>query len=478
MTAKPRLVVPTGIVVLLLCARPVSAQLQASVYASGFSSPVAFVQDPSDATVHYVVEQAGLIRVIRNRVVQSTPFLSVAHLIVSGGEQGLLGLAFPPNYGASGRFYVSFTRAPDGQTVVARFKRSSNPLVADPASYFPLVWSADPDPGEVDSVPQPFIPQPFANHNGGTIAFGPDGFLYVARGDGGSANDPQNNAQNTTELLGKILRIDVNVSESHARGFVVPAGNAGLPRPEIWSIGLRNPWKFTFDDPSRGGTGAMLIGDVGQGAIEEIDYEPAGRSGRNYGWRNYEGTRSNITTPSPVSAPIFPIDADHAGPLFLGRLCHQPCVVVVVDSPALDRRGHRIGTGRAHRGAGRRGLPGQHQQLRRGRGGRALHPQLQRRFYPPPGHVGSPDDTYRLANRPLNGSRLPFRSHLTTASGLIPEEVFPRQGKIHCACDAESCERVDGAATFAPCLRMRSRARHRSTSRVTGTWSVPRFYAG
>jgi glucose/arabinose dehydrogenase len=307
MTAKPRLVVPTGIVVLLLCARPVSAQLQASVYASGFSSPVAFVQDPSDATVHYVVEQAGLIRVIRNRVVQSTPFLSVAHLIVSGGEQGLLGLAFPPNYGASGRFYVSFTRAPDGQTVVARFKRSSNPLVADPASYFPLVWSADPDPGEVDSVPQPFIPQPFANHNGGTIAFGPDGFLYVARGDGGSANDPQNNAQNTTELLGKILRIDVNVSESHARGFVVPAGNAGLPRPEIWSIGLRNPWKFTFDDPSRGGTGAMLIGDVGQGAIEEIDYEPAGRSGRNYGWRNYEGTRSNITTPSPVSAPIFPI---------------------------------------------------------------------------------------------------------------------------------------------------------------------------
>jgi glucose/arabinose dehydrogenase len=306
---RPQSTVAAWTVVALLFVRvpTASAQLQAQVYASGFSAPIAFVQDPSDATVQYVVEQGGVIHVIKNGTVQSTPFLNVGPLIVSGGEQGLLSLAFPPNYGASGRFFVSFTRSPDGQTVVARFARSGDPLVANPASYSPLVWSADPDPGEVDSDPKPFIPQPFANHNGGCIAFGPDGYLYISRGDGGSSNDPGHNAQDTTELLGKILRIDVNVPDDHPRGFVVPPGNAGLPRPEIWSLGLRNPWKFSFDDPSKGGTGAMIIGDVGQNRIEEIDYEPAGHSGRNYGWRNYEGSLENVTDRPLASAPVFPI---------------------------------------------------------------------------------------------------------------------------------------------------------------------------
>jgi glucose/arabinose dehydrogenase len=276
--------------------------MRAPLFASGFNAPVAFVQDPSDAAIQYVVEQGGRIRVVRNGVVESTPFLDVSGSILSGGERGLLGLAFPPNYGSTGRFYVNFTRAPDGHTVVARFRRSSNPLVADPSSRFDLPWSTG----------LSHIQQPFSNHNGGCLVFGPDGFLYVGLGDGGSGNDPENFAQRVDQLLGKILRIDVNVPDSDGQGFVVPAGNAGLPRPEIWSLGLRNPWKFSFDDPARGGSGAMLIADVGQNAWEEIDYEPAGQSGRNYGWRNREGAHNNVTgiapTILPLVDPIFEYD--------------------------------------------------------------------------------------------------------------------------------------------------------------------------
>jgi glucose/arabinose dehydrogenase len=278
------------------------AQIRAPVYVSGISAPVAFVQDPSDAATQYVVEQGGRVKVVRNRSVQSTPFLDLTSSVLSGGERGLLGLAFPPDYGSSGRFYVNFTRAPDGHTVVARFRRSSNPLVADPSSRVDLVWSTG----------LAFIPQPFSNHNGGCLAFGPDGYLYISLGDGGSGSDPQNNAQRTDQLLGKILRIDVNVPDGHPQGFVVPAGNAGLPRPEIWSLGLRNPWKFSFDDPARGGTGAMLIADVGQNAWEEVNYEPAGQAGRNYGWRNREGAHDHVTTiePSirPLVEPVFEYD--------------------------------------------------------------------------------------------------------------------------------------------------------------------------
>ena len=271
-----------------------SAQIRAPLFVSGLNAPVAFVQDPSDATIQYVVEQGGRIRVVRNGVVENTPFLDVSASILSGGERGLLGLAFPPNYGATGRFYVNFTRAPDGHTVVARFRRSSNPLTADPSSRFDLVWSTGLN----------YIEQPFSNHNGGCLVFGPDGFLYVGLGDGGSGDDPQNFAQRVDQLLGKILRIDVNVPDTQGQGFVVPAGNAGLPRPEIWSLGLRNPWKFTFDDPARGGTGAMLIGDVGQNAFEEVNYEPAGQSGRNYGWRNREGAHNNVTSVPPTVLPL------------------------------------------------------------------------------------------------------------------------------------------------------------------------------
>jgi glucose/arabinose dehydrogenase len=283
-----------ALTLLAWCVAPAAAQVRAVTYASGFSAPIAFEQDPSDPDVQYVAEQRGVIRAIRNGVVQTAPFLDISSLVQCCGEQGLLGLAFPPNFGATGRFFVFYTRAGDGRVVVARYRRSPTPLVADPNSRFDLVWST----GENS------IRHPFANHNAGCMQFGPDGHLYIAQGDGGSGNDPEGNGQKTDVLLGKILRIDINVPDTHPAGFVVPSGNAGLARPEIWSLGWRNPWKFSFDHPSRGGTGAMVIGDVGQGALEEIDYEPAGRGGRNYGWVNYEGTRLNTT---PLSGTTFPI---------------------------------------------------------------------------------------------------------------------------------------------------------------------------
>jgi glucose/arabinose dehydrogenase len=316
---------------LLACAITLIAQvpLRLRPYASGLTNPIAFVQDPADRTVQFVVEQGGRIRALRNGTTLEPDFLDLRNTIVSGGEQGLLGLAFEPP-ASSGRFFVNFTDR-SGNTVVARFHRSSNPVVADPASRFDLRWSTG----------LAFIRQPFSNHNGGNLAFGPDGFLYVGLGDGGSGDDPEHRAQNPAELLGKMLRIDVSVADSHPAGFQVPPDNpfvsAPGTRPEIWDFGLRNPWRYTFDDPSRGGTGALVIGDVGQNRIEEVDYEPRGRGGRNYGWRNREGAHDNVTSRAPAFTPLIdPIfEYDHSigasitggyvyrgaglGPDFLGR---------------------------------------------------------------------------------------------------------------------------------------------------------------
>jgi glucose/arabinose dehydrogenase len=273
------------------------APLRLRTYASGFTSPLAIVQDPADRAVQFVVEQGGRIRVVRDGVVSDTDFLDLRGAIISGGEQGLLGLAFPPD-ASSPRVFVNFTDR-SGNTVVARFRRSAgNRLVADPASRFDLRWSTG----------LAFIRQPFANHNGGNLAFGPDGFLYIGMGDGGSGDDPDHRAQNPDELLGKMLRIDVSVADSHPTGFDVPPDNpfANTPatRREIWDFGVRNPWRYTFDDPSRGGTGALVIGDVGQNTTEEIDYEPRGRGGRNYGWRNREGAHDYITSRPPAFTPL------------------------------------------------------------------------------------------------------------------------------------------------------------------------------
>lgn len=283
----------------LLCAlAPLEAfaDLRAQVYVSGLTNPVAFVQDPSNAAIQYVVEQGGLIKIVQNGTVLATPFLSLTGAIAAGGERGLLGLAFPPDYGSSGRLYVNFTNA-DGHTVVARFRRSANPLIADPASRFDLRWSTG----------ERFIRQPYANHNGGNLVFGSDGMLYIGMGDGGSGNDPENRAQDPASLLGKMLRVNVGVPDSNTAGFSIPADNpfaGGGAAPEIWAFGLRNPWRFSVDDVARGGTGAIVIGDVGQSTREEIDYEPAGRGGRNYGWRNREGTVDNVTSLPPAFLPL------------------------------------------------------------------------------------------------------------------------------------------------------------------------------
>jgi glucose/arabinose dehydrogenase len=285
---------------------PIAASAQSDIkvvlHASGFSAPVAIVQDPTNRAVQFVVEQGGRIRVVQNGALSGTDFLDLSGAISSGGERGLLGMALAPDYASNGRFFVNFTN-PAGHTVVARFQRTANPLVADASSRFDLHWGGPNGPA--------YIAQPFANHNGGCLVFGPDGYLYIGMGDGGDGNDPGNRAQNPAELLGKMLRVDVNLPAEDAIGYRVPVNNpfvSGMPvtaRSEIWAFGLRNPWRFSFDDPARGGNGALLIGDVGQNAWEEVDYEPAGRGGRNYGWRIREGNHDNVTSAPPAYQPLY-----------------------------------------------------------------------------------------------------------------------------------------------------------------------------
>jgi glucose/arabinose dehydrogenase len=279
-------------------AMPAQAQLRATLIVAGLKQPVGFVQHPTDATVQLVLEQGGRVRVVRAGQLQSPDFLDLTGRIASGGEQGLLGLAFAPDFRTSGRVFVSFTNQ-SGDSVVARFTRlGGDPLRLDPASEFDLRWPNG----------NRFITQPFTNHNGGHIAFGADGLLYIGLGDGGSGDDPLNNAQNPLSLLGKMLRLDVSVAAGDPDGYRVPPSNPFVGRagvlPEIWSLGLRNPWRWSVDDPAHGGTGAIVIGDVGQDTWEEVDYEPAGAGGRNYGWRNREGAHDNVTTTPPFSTPL------------------------------------------------------------------------------------------------------------------------------------------------------------------------------
>ena len=363
-------------------------------YASGFAAPVALVQDPTDAQVQFVVEQSGRILTIASGVVQPAPFLDIRDIVGAGGERGLLGLAFPPDAATSRRFYVYYTNL-NGDSVVARFTRSGDPRIADRSTHFPLLWSTG----------ERVIHQPYANHNGGCLGFGADGFLYVGLGDGGSGNDPDNNAQNPASLLGKMLRIDVSVSDTNAAGFVVPAGNPFVAssgyRPEIWDIGLRNPWRFSFDSVGTGATGALVIGDVGQGRWEEVDYEPAGSGGRNYGWVIREGANATVGVSGiapaflPLVDPVYQyrprrgaVDhrrlhlqghehAGHARPL---RLCG------LRDGPHLlgGGRGERgvgrlLGRDRPHGGAGLRRAARERQRVWRRRHRRAVRPGLRAR---------------------------------------------------------------------------------------------------
>jgi glucose/arabinose dehydrogenase len=283
-------------VALVLLSIPAVAQVRSDVYVSGLSAPVAFVQDPSAPDIQMVVELEGRIRVVQDGVLLADPFLNISNVVVSGGERGLLGLVFAPDYIVSRRLYVNFT-GPGGHTVIARFLRHvDDPLRADPDSRFALVF-----PGG-----HPFITQPFTNHNGGDLHFGPDGYLYVGLGDGGAGNDPMNFAQDTTSLLGKMLRIDVNVPDADPIGYRVPPDNpfntgSDDVRALIWALGLRNPWRFTFDSRGSGSTGALIIADVGQSSWEEVNYEPAGRGGRNYGWRIREGAHPNPVYGDPTT---------------------------------------------------------------------------------------------------------------------------------------------------------------------------------
>jgi hypothetical protein len=285
-------------VLLLFDRASASAQLRTQTVASGFSLPVGAVADPAYPGVLYVIQQNGLVRTVQGGTILPTPFLDLRGATTGDGERGLLGLAFAPDV-AGGRFFVNFTNL-NGDTVIARFKRSaSNPLVADPSSRFDLQW-----PNGARA-----ITQPYANHNGGNLQFGPDNYLYVGLGDGGSGNDPENRSQNPNTLLGKMLRIDVDVADGDANGYRVPGDNPfvnGAPIPamrEIWALGLRNPWRYTFDNRALGGTGALFIADVGQNTREEIDVAPPGRGGQNYGWRIREGT---IATPGvPLTTPAF-----------------------------------------------------------------------------------------------------------------------------------------------------------------------------
>jgi len=262
-----------------------SQDLELELIASGFSSPLE-LKHAGDERM-FVAERGGQIKILHpDGTINPTPFLNISSIITSGGERGLLGLAFHPDYTNNGHFYVYYTNL-SGNTQVSRFTVSSDPDVADPASELQMLN----------------FNQPFTNHNGGHLAFGPDGMLYIASGDGGSGGDPQNNSQNLTNLLGKLLRLDVDAPAPY-----IPADNPFIDnsaaRDEIWAYGLRNPWKFAFDPE----TDDLWIADVGQNAWEEINKEPATEAGLNYGWRCYEGNAPFNTNGCPPQSELtFPI---------------------------------------------------------------------------------------------------------------------------------------------------------------------------
>lgn len=236
----------------------------APVVTEGLVNPVFLTHAADESGRLFVVEQPGRIRVLEGQALLSAPFLDITKQVLSGGERGLLGLAFHPDYRRTGRFFVNYTRKPDGATVLAEYRRGTTATSALQAERILLI-----------------VPQPYANHNGGMVAFGPDGYLYIGLGDGGSRGDPDNRAQNPEDILGKILRIDVDRGDPYGIPNDNPFAKAG-GRPEIYALGLRNPWRFSFDVI----TGELLAADVGQYKWEEINLVVRGG---NYGWRAMEG---------------------------------------------------------------------------------------------------------------------------------------------------------------------------------------------
>lgn len=246
---------------------PVDFALTLEVVTSGVSRPLYLTAPAGDGRL-FIVSQAGQVRIVQNDQLLPSPFLDISAKITSGGERGLLSLAFHPRYATNGFFYVNYTDR-SGDTVVERYQVSSDANRADPASAKQIL----------------FVKQPFANHNGGHLLFGVDGMLYVGMGDGGSGGDPQGNGQNKATLLGKLLRLDVDRGDPYAVPSDNPfVGQAGA-RGELWATGLRNPWRFWFDRTDK----LLYIGDVGQNATEEVDVMPVATAGVNYGWNRMEG---------------------------------------------------------------------------------------------------------------------------------------------------------------------------------------------
>ena len=259
---------------ILLFAMPLAAAPEISLVpvVAGLDTPVAITHAGDLSGRLFVTLQAGRVVIVEEGAVRPEPFLDIRNIVLAGGERGLLSVAFHPAYGSNGRFFVNYTAAGSGDTVIAEYRVSSaDPNRADPASRREILR----------------IAQPFSNHNGGQLQFGPDGYLYIGMGDGGSGGDPGDRAQNLSTLLGKMLRIDID----GALPYAIPSDNPFVStpgaRPEIWALGLRNPWRFSFDRV----TGELFIADVGQSAREEVNHQPASSGGgENYGWRRMEGT--------------------------------------------------------------------------------------------------------------------------------------------------------------------------------------------
>ena len=242
---------------------------EVTLFAEGFSSPVT-ITHAGDSRL-FVVNQPGTISIVDSvGTVNPEPFMDISDKVIFGGEQGLLGLAFHPDYKNNGYFYVNYIGTGDSSHISRFTMLSGNPDKADPQSEMNILT----------------IAQPYKNHNGGNLAFGPDGYLYIGFGDGGSGGDPENRAQNKNEFLGKMLRIDVDSGDPYIIPDSNPYSALSSARNEIWALGLRNPWRFSFDRK----TGDLWIADVGQNRSEEINFQPTGsQGGENYGWRCYEG---------------------------------------------------------------------------------------------------------------------------------------------------------------------------------------------
>ena len=291
---------PLALLALLGCSSPPGTAPPATtdslrlvpVVTSGLSSPVYLTAPTGDTARLFVVEQSGQIRIVQHGQLLPAAFLDIHTRLVSGGEQGLLSVAFHPNYATNGYLYVNYTDL-NGDTRVERYTVSAaDSNLADTATHKLII----------------FIPQPYTNHNGGLVMFGPDGMFYIGMGDGGSGGDPQNRAQSPDSLLGKLLRIDVDGGDPYA----IPAGNPFATSggaKEIWALGLRNPWRFAFDRSA----GLLYIGDVGQGAWEEVDVQPASQGGLNYGWRIMEGAHCyNPANCSSAGLVLPAVEYDHS----------------------------------------------------------------------------------------------------------------------------------------------------------------------